>query len=375
MDPQSSKAVGTGTPERGLRLSYKFQRLREKLRAAIASGELSGKLPGERQLAKRFHVNAKTLSKALTDLAAEGLLDRSIGRGTFVRQRGAQADAGSEAARRAAATGERWLAVCEPAQLNCGLLEHLRQVNPNLQVVTDTSSLRPSFLSPMKAVIDLSPRTPDAFIRDLIVRGIAVVIVDREPSTYSVNAVLIDRVLAASHLGRDLMLLGHRRFLTVERRGQTCLAEAIRRTAQRVAPDVTVDGAFAADAVAAVQQNAITAIVCDSSAAAAQVRDELARNNIDVPARVSLVAVGSGQPGDYPCSGYFISEQQEAHTVAQVLRDVQMRRPTTLWLTGEFVDAGTMAPPAGVLFSSDHDQPAAQVQPHAAHVRVSSAPA
>src|SRR3982751_3902715 len=66
-------------------MSYKFQRLREKIRIAIASGELVGKLPGERALAKRFHVNAKTLSKALTDLAAEGVLDRSIGRGTFVK--------------------------------------------------------------------------------------------------------------------------------------------------------------------------------------------------------------------------------------------------------------------------------------------------
>src|SRR3954470_19540942 len=66
-------------------MSYKFQRLREKLRAAIASGELVGKLPGERALAKRFHVNAKTLSKALTDLAAEGVLDRSIGCGTYVK--------------------------------------------------------------------------------------------------------------------------------------------------------------------------------------------------------------------------------------------------------------------------------------------------
>src|SRR5438876_2573746 len=66
-------------------MSYKFQRLREKIRQAVVSGELSGKLPGERSLARRFHVNAKTLSKALTDLAAEGLLDRSIGRGTYVR--------------------------------------------------------------------------------------------------------------------------------------------------------------------------------------------------------------------------------------------------------------------------------------------------
>src|SRR5678815_98276 len=67
------------SPNGQSRMSYKFQRLREKLRQAVASGELSGKLPGERALAKRFHVNAKTLSKALTDLAAEGVLDRSIG--------------------------------------------------------------------------------------------------------------------------------------------------------------------------------------------------------------------------------------------------------------------------------------------------------
>ena len=60
-------------------LSYKFQRLRERLREAISNGELAGKLPGERALAKQFQVNAKTLSKALTDLAAEGILDRSIG--------------------------------------------------------------------------------------------------------------------------------------------------------------------------------------------------------------------------------------------------------------------------------------------------------
>src|SRR6476661_4519213 len=85
-----SQPIGTDSVPRTRRkldgLSYKFQRLRERLRHAVASGELQGKLPGERTLARRFHVNAKTLSKALTDLAAEGLLDRSIGRGTYVKE-------------------------------------------------------------------------------------------------------------------------------------------------------------------------------------------------------------------------------------------------------------------------------------------------
>src|SRR5215208_5223130 len=99
MDHQDTPSSESQDPGQDVRLSYKFQRLRERLRQAISSGELSGKLPGERQLSRRFRVNAKTLSKALTDLAAEGLLERSIGRGTFVR--------GQQAA--APATEEKWL--------------------------------------------------------------------------------------------------------------------------------------------------------------------------------------------------------------------------------------------------------------------------
>lgn len=65
-------------------LSYKFQRLREQLRATVLSGEFAGRLPGERELGKRFNANAKTINKALCDLAVEGLITRHIGRGTFV---------------------------------------------------------------------------------------------------------------------------------------------------------------------------------------------------------------------------------------------------------------------------------------------------
>ncbi len=66
------------------KLSYKFQRLREQIRAAIARGEFTGQLPGERELGRRFDANAKTVNKALCDLSSEGLLIRHIGRGTFV---------------------------------------------------------------------------------------------------------------------------------------------------------------------------------------------------------------------------------------------------------------------------------------------------
>ncbi|HTW93923.1 MAG TPA: GntR family transcriptional regulator, partial [Tepidisphaeraceae bacterium] len=142
-------------------MSYKFQRLRERIRHAVASGELAGKLPGERELARRFHVNAKTLSKALTDLAAEGLLQRSIGRGTFVK--------GSEPA--ADAHGP-WLLVCDSADNEAQLIASLQKHNSSLQVIQDIATVRPSFLHQFTAVIDISVQTPDFFLRDLIVRNI-----------------------------------------------------------------------------------------------------------------------------------------------------------------------------------------------------------
>src|SRR5882757_717033 len=104
--------------------SYKFQRLRERIREAVAKGELSGKLPGERALAKQFQVNAKTLSKALTDLAAEGILDRSIGRGTYVKGH----------APAAATSAARWLVLTDD-DASEDLVAALRQKNEGLHTM------------------------------------------------------------------------------------------------------------------------------------------------------------------------------------------------------------------------------------------------
>src|SRR5688572_3206932 len=76
----------TGGPSNGSAGRYKYQRLRDQLRDAIEKQELNGKLPGERELARRFHANAKTINKALCDLMSDGLLVRHVGRGTFTRE-------------------------------------------------------------------------------------------------------------------------------------------------------------------------------------------------------------------------------------------------------------------------------------------------
>ncbi|MDB5330088.1 MAG: hypothetical protein JWP03_1239 [Phycisphaerales bacterium] len=314
-------------------MSYKFQRLREKIRAAIASGELAGKLPGERALAKRFHVNAKTLSKALTDLAAEGVLDRSIGRGTYVK--GSEPMAGEQG---------RWLVLVGPGEMDSAVVQGLRAVNPDLQVATSVADMRPSFLNGFIAVIDAALATPESFIRDLVVRNIPLVAVNREPGTYSVHSVLIDVTLGVARLGRDLLLAGHRKLAAVEPSEGGAVAMALRQAALRYAPDASVESCNT-DEIGGLIESGVTGIVCGSSEAADRVKSYLEKTGAAMPGQASLAAVGC-LGAAAPCSGYFCTARQIADAVAGLLRDASTGRPAVLWLAGEWHDSGTTGPTA-----------------------------
>jgi hypothetical protein len=321
------------TVESSVRLSYKFQRLREKLREAISTGEFHGRLPGERKLARRFRVNAKTLSKALTDLAAEGLLDRSIGRGTFVK---------GSAPSAAADLAEKWLIICEPDQSNSTIIKNLFAANPDAQCSIGMPAQRPSFLNPFKAVVIFSAGAPEAFIRDLIVRNIPVVVAGRQPSTFSTHTVLIDRSHGASLIARDLMLHGHRHLAVVEEQGSTELTAAVRHTSQRYAPDAVIETIFAADIPAAIE-NGCSAIICDCFDTAAAAKTMLSQLGLEIPRQVSLAAIGSGN-GECHCSGYFVPPNQFSETIVDILRNNAARRPVTLFLAGQRIERATTGP-------------------------------
>jgi hypothetical protein len=327
---QVESADGSPTDGDQVSLSYKFQRLREKLRQAIGSGELAGKLPGERSLAKRFHVNAKTLSKALTDLAAEGLLERSIGRGTFVKGSAPEI-----------ASGKHWVILCGAEQVGCELVQLLRNFQPEIEILTDTSSVRPSFLNQVSAVIDICRDTPDSFIRDLVVRNIPVVVVGKQPKIYSTHSVVFDGQFGVSLLGRDLLLSGHRRLAAVEPRHSTLIAHGLRQAATRYASSATVDACFPED-VPAMIESGITAFVCQGVELAADVKKHLDRLNVEVPKRVSIAAVGSASV-DKPVSGYYLNRAEKAKAIVQLLSE-QSSRPTAIWLAGVYEDRGTIAP-------------------------------
>lgn len=67
----------------------KYERIAGKLRRRIVSGELDvgARLPGEHELADQHGVHRQTARRALDELAREGLVERTPGRGTFVAAR------------------------------------------------------------------------------------------------------------------------------------------------------------------------------------------------------------------------------------------------------------------------------------------------
>jgi DNA-binding transcriptional regulator YhcF (GntR family) len=310
-------------------LSYKFQRLRERLREAITGGELAGKLPGERELAKRFKANPKTLSKALTDLAAEGLLDRSIGRGTYVR--------GSAPATEQLAT--RRLILADAEQLQSPLVDHLQRCGA-AEVASSAATLRPSFISQFDSVIDISTSTPESFHRDLLVRGISVVLVGRESASFKLHAVLLDRPHAASRLTRDFILAGHQRILVVEETGDTTVSSAAQVAAQRYNPHAIIELASPSN-IEAINHPSNTAILCAGEAAARQALSITAQH--PQLAHVSISALGQcdGQP---PCTGIYTSASDLALAASNLLSSGNMHRPTVLWLTGAYIDRQTTHP-------------------------------
>lgn len=327
--PELTQSQDSNT-QKGEHLSYKFQRLRERIRQAVVTGELAGKLPGERELARRFKANPKTLSKALTDLAAEGLLERSIGRGTYVRGAETPAPSGNGIG--------KWLIVCDPGQTDSPMVEQIRRLHTEAETATLEKPFRPSFINQFSAVIDLGSSTPEGFHRDLLVRGITSLLVGREGAACQLHAVLLDRAHAATCMAREILLAGHRRVLVIEEAGDTTVSHAAKTAASRYMPYATVESA-AIDNLAAIIDPNNSAILCANEKFAAQVA-HLLQEHPEL-AHVSLAAIGSYEK-EAPCTGIYTTPSDLALAASNLLRDANPHRPTVLWLSGAFVDRATL---------------------------------
>ena len=335
-------------------LSYKFQRLREKLRLAIASGQLAGKLPGERALAKQFSVNAKTLSKALTDLAAEGLLDRSIGRGTYVK--GSAPAVGRE---RPAVAGRLR---SRPDRLGGGPADPRRPPGPGRgdRRVGPSAQLPERVPAPSSTWPRTRPNRSSATWSSATCRWWWWA---RSPRPTRRTPCCSTGRWPSARSTRDLVLAGHRRMAAVEPKGCTVVAgndpldgRPLRRRSHR-------GRLLPAPTCSAMLANGITAFACQSVDWAQQVSRAAGQGSAGpCPATVSLVAIGSTSDVQ-PFSGYFLHRSEKVNAIVQPAERHRSRtaRPRSGWPAGSSTAARpgpSPSPPTG----QDHDGPPSPAQ-------------
>ncbi len=194
---------------------YKYQRLRERLRAAIVNGELKSKLPGERELARRYGANAKTINKALCDLATEGLLVRQVGRGTFVA--GDRTNGRSATARTFGcivsngldrALTERICTAVEQMVIRQG---HRLEKTVLSAAAAGTSSVPTSRIRGWSGAAAIAARPPLDVIGELHRRHLPLVIINNCDDRVKTFTVLPDYAQGTFELCRQFIQLGHKR--------------------------------------------------------------------------------------------------------------------------------------------------------------------
>ncbi len=325
---QDSETSAQDDAEYGLRLSYKFQRLRERIRSAIETGELAGKLPGERILARKFKVNAKTLSKALTALAAEGVLERSIGLGTFVR--------GSNQPKAVV----KCLVLHDPDQANCPILDALKNSGAIfVQRHIGTDELPPSLLNPHRWILVCSKQITDIALRDLVVRGKTVIQIDRQGATYATHAVMIDRLAAAADLARRLHRAGHSDLMLIGAERPT----DIHKELVALLPASISLGAGSLDDLRVAIEHGVTGLICTSAETASHVIAVLTGLGVGVPEQISIVALGR-LDGEAACTGQYVRLAQVVDAIRHLFANATPHRPIALWLAGDYIDANTLTP-------------------------------
>ena len=67
-----------------MKVECKHREVSRQLLSEIAAGKygVSGRLPGEDQLVRKFGVSRTTIGRALRDLQTEGIIERRAGSGT-----------------------------------------------------------------------------------------------------------------------------------------------------------------------------------------------------------------------------------------------------------------------------------------------------
>ena len=207
------------------------------LRQQIDSGEWApgDRLPTEHQLAARYGISRATVRHALGALAAEGAIDRQVGRGTFVTRPQAPPSAGG------------LLGVVLTRLKGLFLLRVLAGIqraaaDQGYTLAVETSEHRPGAeeeaigrlqaRGALGVLLEPSPlcATPPAVFAALAATGFPLTCVDRYLPGVQLPWVASDNLSGGQALGNHLLRLGHRRlaFLLPREQATTAVRERVR---------------------------------------------------------------------------------------------------------------------------------------------------
>jgi len=295
-----------------------------ELLTEIAGGKYGpgGRLPSEAQLCKKFGVSRPTVGRALRELQEQGLIDRRVGSGTYVR---ATRSASDPAAYRQLGLLVPGLGKIEIFEVICGELAGLARVHdfgmlwggsarPRVDVdmtpqeaeaLADLfveKGVSGVFFAPFEHTTDRDPanrRIVERFRR----AGIPLILLDRDldpfPHRSPSDLVGIDNFAGGYLLAEHLLKLGARRLTFVTRPLSAATVHAriagaqAALTAHGVDPDSSfvqvgdpTDLAFARRVLAG---RRVEAVICTNDLTAAQFMQSLGRLKVGVPKPLRVV--------------------------------------------------------------------------------------
>lgn len=203
-----------------------YQRIKDVLRAEIATGQhqAGSAFITQKALCRRFSVSTTTAVRVLNELAAEGLLIRRPGRGTFIPDVPVSGPRPTEDSRVTVACilhglGASYVPdVLRGVQVVCGELGYrLLLTDTNESAELEERALR-SALGDRVAGVLLYPvegRAHAGILGELRRHKIPIVMIDRYRQDVVTDAVVVDNLDAGYQLTRRLIELGHRSIATL----------------------------------------------------------------------------------------------------------------------------------------------------------------
>jgi len=360
-----------------VKLSYKFQRLRERIRAAIVSGDLRGKLPGERELARRFNANAKTVSKALSDLTSEGLLIRQVGRGTFVADHESN---GSPVGRQ---RKFRWITT---SGSNHGFRQHVylraekllgdkghrldvEAVAENADEELPERGISPGALRDVDGLIIYASRPSHGMIADFLRRHIPLVLAQSAAPGVKTNAVSPDHCRGAFELTEHLIGMGHRQIgLILPKQTPGFYDEAVRghvTAMRRYNLSAAEPSRISPNMAGAIIEHVYrpTALVVADVELAVAIRDAAAQRSIRIPEDLGMTVLPeAGQDGleELAMTSYEVDPERVLDWSVQLLLEASPgSQPREVLIPGRLIDRGSVQSRATGQLVENHPREAA----------------